>query len=505
MQPLERTLERFEQISAVPRGTKHEAQIRAWLANWALEHGFASRTDKVGNIVIEVPPGPGYEGQPPVVLQGHMDMVWQKTSDSDHDFTRDPIRLIRDGDWIRADRTTLGADNGIAIALMLALAEERGLPHPPLEFLLTVEEEMGFTGVFGIQPGMVTGKVLLNLDSEDDGVLTLGCAGGCTVFIDLPVEWEAPGPQDGLVRLHVGGLKGGHSGGDINKHRANANKVLARALAHVEPEATIRLGALKGGTVRNAIPREAEAVFACPEDDEAWCRDRLAAFGETVRQEYALTDGGLWFRVEAAGRVEKVVNVADTRKILRFLRAVPNGVSEMSAEMEGFVETSNSVGIVELLEDGFHAISSQRSAVGSRLEEITSRVEALAGLAGAQTRRNVMTQPWQPDHDSPLLKRCIQVYERCLGETPRLELTHGGLECGVLSSRLGPLDAISLGPTIVNAHSPDESLFVPSVQRIWQFLTALLGSFGEGREETVSPASASTAASAAADPHRQDS
>jgi dipeptidase D len=232
--------------------------------------------------------------------------------------------------------------------------------------------------------------------------------------------------------------------------------------------------------VRNAIPREAEAAFACPAGSAGACRQRLSAFGETVRQEYALTDGGLWFRVEAADKVEKVVGEPDTRKIIQFLRAVPTGVSEMSAEMEGFVETSNSVGIIELLEDGFHAVSSQRSAVGSRLEEITARVEALAGLAGAQTRRNVMTQPWQPDYESPLLKRCVAVYERCFGEQPKLELTHGGLECGVLSSRIGPLDAISLGPTIINAHSPDESLFVPSVDRTWQFLTALLASFGGG-------------------------
>ena len=265
MQPLERILERFEQISAVPRGTKHEAGIRAWLADWAEAHGFASKVDDVGNIVIQVPASAGYEGEPPVVLQGHMDMVWQKTSDSDHDFTRDPIRVIREGDWLHADRTTLGADNGIAIAFMLAVAEDTGLHHPPLEFLLTVEEEVGFTGVFGIQRGMITGTTLINLDSEEDGVLTLGCAGGCTLFIDLPVEWEPAGTGDAFIRIHVGGLRGGHSGGDINKHRASANKVLARALALAEGETPIRLCSLKGGTVRNAIPREAEAVFACPQ------------------------------------------------------------------------------------------------------------------------------------------------------------------------------------------------------------------------------------------------
>ncbi|MGE5250222.1 MAG: aminoacyl-histidine dipeptidase, partial [Bacteroidota bacterium] len=468
MQALDLILERFDQISAVPRGTKQEARIREWLQGWARDHGFTSRTDAVGNLVIQIPASPGYEDRAPVVLQGHMDMVWQKTSDSDHDFTRDPIRVIRDGEWLKADRTTLGADNGIAIAIMLALAEEPAGPHPPLEFLLTVEEEVGGTGCYEIDPGIISGKILVNLDSEEDGVFTVGCAGSCTLFIHLPAAWEAADAGSEFIYLRVEGLQGGHSGGDIHKHRANANKLIGRALAHVRAEAPIRLSALRGGTVRNAIPRDAESIFAIPGGTGTMCRESLRAFEQALMDEYASTEHGLRLRVEGAKPPGTVLTEQDTDRVIRLLRALPNGVHEMSTEMEGYVETSNNVGIIELRQDGFHVTSSQRSAVASRLEEIISRVEAIAQLAGAGTRRNRVTLPWRPRWDSPLLKKSVEVYQRQFGKEPLVEMTHGGLECGVLSTRCGGLDAISLGPTILDAHSPDERLHVPSVERTWR-------------------------------------
>jgi dipeptidase D len=477
MQPIDHILERFEQISSVPRGTKQEARIRTWLQDWAAGHDLLSRTDAVGNLVLVIPGSPGYEQKPPIILQGHMDMVWQKTADSQHDFTRDPIRILRDGDWLKADRTTLGADNGIAIALMLALAEDAGAAHPPLEFLFTVEEEVGVVGADNLDPGMLAGRTLINLDSEEDGVFTIGCAGGCTVFLRLPVAWEPAGSGYEFFRLQLSGLQGGHSGGDIHKHRANANKVLARALAYMEAEAAIRLARLQGGTVRNAIPRDAEAILACERGKSGLCRQRLSEFHAIAAREYASTEPGLTFALEPVAAPAQVVSLADSKQMIRLVLALPNGVVEMSAEMDGSVETSNNVGIIELLEDGFHVTSNQRSSVASRLEEITSRVEAIAQLAGATTLRNKMTLPWQPDRQSPLLKKCLQVYEAHFGEKPVVETTHGGLECGILSLRCGGLDAISLGPTIVNPHSPDERLFVPSVTRVWSLLLALLQSF----------------------------
>jgi dipeptidase D len=297
----------------------------------------------------------------------------------------------------------------------------------------------------------------------------------------MEVAWEAVDAGAELIYLRVEGLQGGHSGGDINKHRANANKLIGRALAHVRAETPIRLAALGGGTVRNAIPREAESIFACSKEALEGCRERLRVLEESLRDEYASTESGLRLRVEGISRPEMVLTEKDTDRIIRMLRALPNGVAEMSTEMEGYVETSNNVGIIELREDGFHVTSSQRSAVATRLEEIVSRVEAVAQLAGADTRRNRVTLPWRPRWDSPLLKKCVEVYKQQFGKEPLVEMTHGGLECGVLSTRCGGLDAISLGPTILDAHSPDERLHVPSVARAWTLLNALLESLGEGR------------------------
>lgn len=477
VQPLDRILERFEQISAVPRGTKFEAQIRAWLQDWASEHKFRSASDAAGNLVIYVPATSGLEDHPTIILQGHMDMVWQKTPDSEHDFTCDPIRVLREGDWLKADRTTLGADNGIAIALMLALAEDAQATHPPMEFLLTVEEELGVTGAFNLDPSLITGKTLINLDSEEEGALTIGCAGGWTVTMHLPVAWE---PADGdsiFFHLLVNGLQGGHSGGDIHKHRGNANKILGRALGYVREEVPIRLGMLKGGTVRNAIPREAAAVFACSMEHGELVRQRLSAFFQTVAGEYASSDNGLRFSLEPAKALEKTAGAEDTKKMIQLLTALPNGVDEMSADAAGAVETSNNVGIMELREEGFHLVSNQRSSIGSRLVEITERVDTIGQLAGAKTNRNEMTLPWQPDRGSQILTRCQTVYEASFGVPPIIEVVHGGLECGILSERCGGLDAISLGPTVINPHSPAESLHIPSVAKVWKLLTALLESF----------------------------
>lgn len=477
MEPLDRILERFEQLSGVPRGTRYEAGIRQWLQQWAGTQGLASRVDAVGNLLIQIPASPGYEVQPTVVLQGHMDMVWQKIPNSAHDFTRDPIRILRNGEWLTADGTTLGADNGIAIALMMALAEETGLPHPALELLLTVEEELGATGAKEIDPGLLSGRFLINLDSEEEGVFTIGCAGGWTLYITLPAAWAPPEAGWETLRLKVDGLRGGHSGGDINAHRGNANKLLGRALACVEAEIPVRLAVLKGGTVRNAIPREAEAVFAVPPGKRAPCRERLNAFEAEIKPEYAGTDEGLHFMLEEAASPASLVTRSDARQMIRLLCALPNGLTEMSILQPGLVQTSNNIGIMELNEEGLNIVSNHRSQIGSCLDEIMLRVESIAQLSGAHTRRNDRTSPWEPRPGSRLLAICRDVYEREFGAPPKVESTHGGLECGLLNARFEGLDCISMGPTILNPHSPDERLQIPSVERTWKLLAALLRSF----------------------------
>ena len=473
MNPTELILKNFEKISSIPRGTKYEAGIRNWLIQWAAEHNCTSKTDAAGNLVIYVPASTGYEERPTLILQGHMDMVWQKTNESTHDFEHDPIQLIRDGDWIRADGTTLGADNGIGIALMMSIVEDESVKHPPLELLLTVEEEMGVVGADNLDPSLLSGKTLINVDSETEGVFTVGCAGGGSVNITLPVSWEVQNQNEVVFELKVSGLQGGHSGEDINKFRTNANKLIARMLDEIQRNVPIRLSTLKGGTARNAIPRDAEAVFVCTKEHATLCKEKFSAIQATVQSELANTEAGLALSLTQI-KGEPVRVIAETESAIRLLTALPHGVSSMSADMPTFVETSNNIGVMELTEDGLSIISNHRSSVFSRLEEITRRVETVAWLAGAKTEKTKMFPPWQPNMESSLLKKCVETYRSIKEEDPKVELTHGGLECGIISDRCGGLDTISMGPTIKDLHSPDERLFIPSLVNTWEFLKKLL-------------------------------
>ena len=475
MKPTELILKKFEQISFIPRGTKFEAGIRQWLIEWGSALNLKSRVDAVGNLVIQIPASIGYEDHPTLILQGHLDMVWQQTPESTHDFTRDPIQLICDDDWMKANKTTLGADNGIAIAMMMAIVEDETVAHPPLELLLTVEEELGVVGADNLDASLLTGKILINLDSEDEGVFTVGCAGGGSTYLTVPVVWESQTSDEVVFELKVSGLQGGHSGDDIHKHRANANKLIARVFDAIQRDVPIRLSTLKGGTVRNAIPRDAEAVFVCPREMSVKCCDVFHSFEKILQAEHKQTDQDLSLSlVEMKESVAGAISVDDTRRCVQLLMALPNGVSEMSAEVEGFVETSNNIGVVELREEGLSVISSQRSTVISHIEEMAYRIESIGLLAGAKVEHTKIFPAWQPNMDSALLKKCQQVYESQFGKPPIVNVVHAGLECGIISDRCGGLDSISLGPTIQNPHSPDEKLYIPSIARVWDFLKALL-------------------------------
>ena len=475
MNPTELILKNFEKVSSVPRGSKNEAGIRNWLIDWATKHNCTSKTDAAGNLVIYVPASAGYEDRPTLILQGHLDMVCQKTSESTHDFERDPIQLIRDGDWIRANGTTLGADNGIGIALMMSIVEDETVKHPPLELLLTVEEESGLVGADNLDPELLTGKTLINVDSETEGVFTVGCAGGGSVNITLPVTWDLQKEKEVAFELKVSGLQGGHSGEDINKFRTNANKLIARLLDEIQRNVPIQLSALKGGTARNAIPRDAEAVFVCATNQKESCREIFSALQATIQSELAKTETGLVFTLnEIKGEPVRAISAAETQAAIRLLMALPHGVSSMFADMPAFVEVSNNIGVMELKEDGLSVVSTNRSAVFSKLEEITRRVETVAWLADAKTERTKMFPPWQPNMESSLLKKCVETYRAIKEEDPKIELTHGGLECGIISDRCGGLDTISMGPTIRDLHSPDERLYIPSLEMVWKFLKSQL-------------------------------
>ena len=465
----------FQSISAVPRQSKHEERISRWLIDRAAEHGLESKSDAKGNVVIAVPAASGYEKAPVVVLQGHMDMVCEKTPESDHDFGNDPIELIIDGDWIRADGTTLGADNGIAMALALAIAERTDLAHPPLELLFTVDEETGLTGATSLSSDFLTGRILINLDSEDEGVITIGCAGGRDAILQFePEQNEHTRDYEGL-EITVGGLAGGHSGVDIGKHRANANKLLARVLSSLFESCRIEIASIRGGSVRNAIPRDATAVLAVAPDDLQKSRRIVEEMQSVFIDEYRSSDKGV--------QVKAVPVVLDGRGVyphefartfVRLLRVLPNGVREYSASIHGLVETSSNLAVIKKKGPKLEVCMSQRSSVMSQLDDVSSAIGGAAELAGAACRSENSYPTWTPDIGSNLLALAQRTYREIFSEDPAVEAIHAGLECGVIGAAYPGMDMISIGPTIQHPHSPDERVSVASIGRIWKFLLAML-------------------------------
>ena len=478
----ETVIDLFKQINAIPRCSKKEAAITRWLEDWAGQRGLEHNRDTAGNLVIRVPASTGFETAPVIVLQGHMDMVCEKTPDSHHDFDHDPIRVIRDGDWLRADGTTLGADNGIALALALAIVADEAAAHPPLELLFTVDEESGLIGATQLDPALISGKVLINVDSEDDDVFTIGCAGGEETRIRLGLEYEAAPKGLEFYRVLVGGLRGGHSGIDIHKHRANANRLLGRLLAELTADESLRLAGLYGGSAHNAIPRDARAIVGVTAAGKDTMQAVLKNIEAVFREENEATEPQLkvYGELLAADEVpDRVLLPAAAARAVTLLNALPHGVEGMSAQVAGLVETSCNLAIVKTANGQLDIISSQRSSSMTRLEDITARVRAVAALAGAGTTRMNRHPAWPPDPDSALLARCREVYTRQFGEDPVVEVIHAGLECGLIGAKVPGMEMISIGPTLRNPHSPDEKLFVPSIGKMLVFIEALLASYRE--------------------------
>jgi dipeptidase D len=475
-------LDRLAAINQIPRCSKNEAQIAEWLTNWATDRNFKVQTDPTGNLCIKVPATDGYESISSIIIQGHMDMVCEKTPDSKHDFTKDAIPLVYEEDWVTATETTLGADNGIALAMAMVLVEEVSSPHPPLELLFTVDEESGLIGARDLAPDLIEGKTLLNLDSEDEGIFTVGCAGGQETRIDLPVQLETQPNGEKLFELNVKGLQGGHSGIDIHKPRACANKLLARTLAAISSMADIRIHLLKGGTVHNAIARDAVCKISLEPGQIDTMVNVINACKATFKKEEGSNEPNLDLILapcESATNRTAVMSTSDTQQTIQLLNALPHGVARMVADMDDLVETSSNLATMNFVpsKSNVSVLSSQRSASMSRLSEITGRIEAIASLAGAATKMQNSYPAWEPNMSSSLLNRCKSIYKEQFNKDPQVKAIHAGLECGLIGAKRKDMDMISFGPTIRFPHSPSEKLFVPSLPKVWIFLLQLLESF----------------------------
>jgi len=463
----------FADLNAIPRASKKEALAVAFVRSFGEKHGLQTLVDQGGNVILKKPATPGREQHPTVILQGHLDMVHQKNAGTAFDFDTEGIRSYVDGDWVKAQGTTLGADNGIGVASILAVLASKDLVHPPLEALFTVDEETGMSGAQNLGEGLLNGKILLNLDSEEDDELTIGCAGGLDAFSEMSYT-ELPTPASSVAFLiKVSGLKGGHSGVDIHLGRANANKILIRLLYN--EHTTLHLASFNGGNLRNAIPREAEAVVVIAQGGEEAFQSAFAERAAAITQEFLHVEPDMKLEATPCALPVSVMDPVQQGNILKALYVVPNGVYRMSPSIPGLVETSNNLARVEIVGGLFATQCLQRSSVTSGIQDIAFAVRAALELAGAQVTHSGGYPGWAPNPDSAVLKLVVSVYEGLFGQAPKVAACHAGLECGIIGNHYPGLDMVSLGPTIRHPHSPDEKVQVSSVQKFWRYLTAILG------------------------------
>ena len=467
--------ELFGKIAAIPRPSKHEERIVAWVRELAGEHGWSVRADEIGNLVLEVPATPGRERAAIVILQSHLDMVCEKNGDVEHEFLTDPIRPRVEGDWVYASGTTLGADNGIGVAAALAVATDSSVVHGPLELLFTLDEETGLTGAQELDASMLRGRTMINMDSEEDGKLFVGCAGGADCELWLEPTREAPASGATWLKILVSGLRGGHSGLNIHENRGNAVKLLSRLLQAASADAVeFEIADLRGGSKHNAIPREAEATVVASAAHADSLRGVVARMLESFRDELKGIDDGLQVRVEPGGPAATVIRRSDGQKLLDLLSVLPHGVLGMSPAIPGLVETSNNLAAVERENGNVRILTSCRSSVGSTQRAVLSSIRAAGNLAGARAEEHGGYPGWKPNLESKVLAVTRNVYAEIWGGEPEVTAIHAGLECGLLGQKIPGLDMISFGPQIEGAHSPDERVQISSVARFWDALQRLL-------------------------------
>ena len=464
----------FYSLTRVPRPSKHEEKIQDFMLQFGDDLGLETFRDKIGNIIIRKPATPGMEDRKGIILQAHLDMVPQKNTATKHDFETDPILAVIDGEWVKAKGTTLGSDNGIGVAAIMTVLASKDIPHGPIEALFTCDEETGMTGANGLKPGILKGDILLNLDSEDEGELYIGCAGGVDVTADFNYkEVEVP-PFYVPYRISLTGLKGGHSGLDINLGRGNANKILNQLLLQAAGKFDARLAHFEGGNLRNAIPREAFATVVIPESKKTEFKEFIADFEENAKTMFREADPGLIITVNTTKMPFHLVDEDSQSRLYKALDEVPNGMISMIKDMPDVVETSTNLAIVKSKEGSIFVACLLRSSVDDNKMKLADQMSGIFNSAGAKTEVSGEYPGWKPDIHSPILETMKEVYRIHFGKIPAVKVIHAGLECGILGSQYPHWDMISFGPTIRGPHSPDEKVHIGSVGLFWEYLVETL-------------------------------
>ncbi|MFH0865501.1 MAG: aminoacyl-histidine dipeptidase [Bacteroidota bacterium] len=473
LQP-ERVWYYFNEICKIPRPSKKEEKIAGWLVEFGKKNNLETLKDSAGNVLIRKPATRGKENNKAVVLQSHIDMVCEKNASTVHDFDRDPIQPVKDGDWVKAKGTTLGADDGIGMAAQLAILEASGIAHGPLECLFTVDEETGLTGAFALQPGFVKGKVLLNLDSEDEGQLFIGCAGGKDTSVTFSFKKENVPARMLPYKISVTGLKGGHSGDDINKGLGNAVKIMNRFLMNASENYAVRISKIEGGNLRNAIAREAFAYLVVPADKKDNLIKYACTYNDIIKNEFHVTEPDLKFVIEDSEIPAFVIDPDTQFRLLHSLYACPHGVIAMTADMPGLVETSTNLASVKTEDNKIFIQTSQRSSVETSKDDIARMVASAFKLAGAEVKHGEGYPGWKPDLNSEILSVMKDSYKKLFAKDPLVLAIHAGLECGVIGEKYPGMDMISFGPTLRGVHSPDERIHIESVGMFWKLLIEVL-------------------------------
>jgi dipeptidase D len=470
----QRVWKHFYSLTQIPRPSKKEAKVIEFMKNFGESLNLETIVDKTGNVIIRKPATPGMENRKCVIFQGHLDMVPQKNSDTTHDFEKDPIEAYIDGEWVKAKGTTLGADNGMGCAAAMAVLEATDLVHGPIEALFTIDEETGMTGANELEPGLLKGDILMNLDSEDEGELYVGCAGG--VDINVKMNYKEIDTPSGYAayKLSITGLKGGHSGMDINIGRANSNKLLFRFLNHSIYHFDLKLSEVVGGSLRNAIPREAFATILIPVDQSHKFETEVEKFHKIFKNEFSATEPDLVMSAVKIETPNKIIDNEAKDKIIRATFVCHHGVERMSDAMPGLVETSNNLAIVKCQNGVFTVNCLTRSSVDTAKEGVMYRAGTVFGLIGAEVKFEGAYPGWKPNMNSPILKTMQKTYQDMYGKTPEIKAVHAGLECGILGSKYPNWDMISFGPTIRYPHSPDEKVNIESVQKFWDYIVETL-------------------------------